>query len=96
MKRFLAVALVLSIVGVSNQSLAEQSLDLDEYVIHYNALSTTLIPIQMAQAYSIQRSSNRAMLNITVLKKVENAPGIPVDADVKASAVNLSGQRRNI
>jgi hypothetical protein len=75
---------------------AQQSQDFGEYVVHYNALNTNLIPPQVAQAYGIQRSSNRALLNITVLKKVMNTPGTPVKAQVKATGTNLTGQRREI
>ncbi len=96
MNRLFAVVLVLSMLAISTNVPAQQSVDLDEYVVHYNALLTTLIPPEMAQAYGIQRSSNQAVLNITVLRKEENVIGTPVHADVSASAVNLSGQRRTI
>ena len=75
---------------------AQQSQDFGEYVVHYNALNTSLIPPEVAQAYSIVRSSNRALLNVTVLKKVMDTPGTPVSATVTASGTNLTGQRREI
>lgn len=75
---------------------AQQSQDFGEYVVHYNALNTNLIPPQVAQGYGIKRSSNRALLNITVLKKVMDTPGTPVNAEVSASGTNLTGQRREI
>lgn len=75
---------------------AQQSQDFGEYVVHYNALNTNLIPPQVAQAYGIQRSPSRALLNITVLKKVMNTPGTPVKAEVTATGTNLTGQRRDI
>ncbi len=93
---FLAV-LVLCLLAVPTNSPAQQSKDLGEYVVHYNALNTSLLPAQMTQVYGIQRSPNKAILVITPLKKNENnALGTPVHADVTASAVNLSGQRRSI
>jgi hypothetical protein len=93
---FLAV-LVLCLLAVPTNSPAQQSMDLGEYVVHYNALNTSLLPSQMTQVYGIQRSPNKAMLIITPLKKEENSvTGTPVHADVTASAVNLSGQRRSI
>ena len=49
-----------------------------------------------ASRSSIQRSSNRALLNVTVLKKVMDTPGTPVDAEVTASGKNLTGQNREI
>ena len=75
---------------------AQQSQDFGEYVVHYNALNTNLITPQVAQGYDIRRSSSRALLNVTVLKKVMNNPGTPARAEVTASARNLTGQTREI
>jgi hypothetical protein len=91
-----ALILVLGIFAVPTSLQAQQSLELGEYVIHYNALKTNLLPAQMAQAYGIQRSDNHAMLNVTVLKRGEDGPDTPMEAKVIAGAVNLSGQRRTI
>jgi hypothetical protein len=96
MIRLFTVVLVLGIFAIPVNLQAQQSLELGEYVVHYNALKTTLLPAQMAQAYGIQRSENHAMLNVTVLKKGEDGPDTPMEAKVIASAVNLSGQRRTI
>ena len=97
MNQLIAAVFILGMLTISTNSSAQQSLDLDGYVVHYNALNTSLLPPQMTQAYGIKRSPNQAVLTITALKKDENNPlGTPVQADVKASAVNLSGQRRNI
>lgn len=75
---------------------AQQSQDFGDYVVHYNALNTNLIPPQAAQGYGIQRSSSRALINVTVLKKVMDTPGTPVSASVTATGTNLTGQRRDI
>ena len=97
MNQLFAAILVLGLLAVSTNSPAQQSMDLGDYVVHYNALNTGLLPPQMTQVYGIQRSPNKAMLIITALKKEENSViGTPVHADVTASAVNLSGQRRSI
>ena len=96
MNRLFTIVLVLGIFAVPTSLQAQQSLELGEYVVHYNALKTTLLPAQMAQAYGIQRSENHAMLNVTVLKKGEDGPDTPMEAKVIAGAVNLSGQRRTI
>jgi hypothetical protein len=96
MKRLLlALALLYSLV-FSGFALAQQSQDFGDFVVHYNALNTNLIPPQVAQAYGITRSSSRALLNVTVLKKVMDTPGTPTSASVKASATNLTGQLREI
>jgi hypothetical protein len=83
---------LLSPLGV----LAENSQDFGDYVIHYNALATDMLPPAVARDYHITRSQNRGMLNITVLKKVLGSPGQPVHARVEASARNLAGQDRTI
>ncbi len=74
---------------------AENSQDFGEHVVHFNALITNTLPPSVTKQYGITRSKNRAMLNITVLKKVMGMTGEPVPATIKASAVNLTGQRKN-
>ena len=69
---------------------AEQFQDFGDYVVHFNALPTSFLDPAVAKNYRIVRSKNRAMLNITVLKKVMGTAGSPVRATVTASAKNLS------
>jgi len=76
--------------------LAENSQDFGDYVLHYNALSTDMLPPAVARDYHITRSQHRGMLNITLLKKVLGSPGQPVHARVETSARNLAGQTRDI
>ena len=95
MKRLLNLP-VLCLLFLYHNAMAQQSQDFGEYVVHYNALNTNLITPQVAQGYGIRRSSSRALLNITVLKKVMNNPGTPVHATVTASGRNLTGQFREI
>jgi hypothetical protein len=96
MKRLLLIVTLLGILAFSGVSLAQQSQDFGDYVVHYNTLNTNLIPPQVAQGYGITRSPSRALLNIAVLKKVMDTPGTPVRAAVTASATNLTGQLREL
>jgi hypothetical protein len=96
MKEILSLLLLFGTFSYLLDAEAQQSQDFGEYVVHYNALNTNLIPPQVAQSYNIKRSPSRALLNITVLKKVMDTPGTPVKADVTASGTNLTGQRRDI
>ena len=48
---------------------AENSKDFGQFVIHYNAMATDMVPPEVARKYRITRSQNRGMINITVLKK---------------------------
>jgi hypothetical protein len=75
---------------------AENSKDFGEFVIHYNAMATDMVPPEVARKYRITRSQNRGMINITVLKKVLSSPGQPVHARVEVNARNLAGQGRAI
>lgn len=96
MNRVLGIGLLWVMIAGSGDAVAQQSEDLGDYVVHYNALNTDQIPPQMAQAYGIRRSSNQAMLNVTVLKKGEDNTETPMHAQVSAHTVNLTGQRRNL
>ena len=96
MKQLLPFLILLGTITLSSTGEAQQAQDFGDYVVHYNALNTNFIPPQVAKAYGIHRSSSRALLNITVLKKVMDNPGTPVKASVTASGINLTGQRREI
>lgn len=96
MKSFLLAAALLGALAFSSPGVAQQSQDFGDYVVHYNALNTNLLPPQVAKGYGITRSPSRALLNITVLRKVMDLPGTPVAAKVTASATNLTGQLREI
>lgn len=67
-----------------------------DYIVHFNAQSTTMLPAEVARAFGIRRSSNRAMLNISVLRKGESGGDSPVDAEVEVSAINLLGQEKAV
>ncbi len=75
---------------------AENSQDFGDYVVHYNAFPSTSIPASVAKNYNIVRSKERAVINISVLKKVMGTSGTPVDAKVTGTAKNLMGQQQSI
>lgn len=77
-------------------AMTENSKEFGQYVIHYNALATDVLPPEVARQYRITRSRNRGMINITVLKKILGSPGQPVHARVEVTAQNLAGQSRRI
>lgn len=85
-------ALVLAVSGAQ----AEQSQDFGDYVVHFNAIGTDLLPPKVAKEYGIRRSNQRAMLNIAVQKKKLGTSVQPVTARVTASALNLAGQAKDI
>jgi hypothetical protein len=67
------------------------------YEVHFNALRTDTLMPEIARAYGIQRSANRVMLTVTILRKdAEHAPRKPVEGAVQADAYNLNGQLKNL
>jgi hypothetical protein len=68
------------------------SKDFGDYEIHFNAISTDRLTPEVAKNYNIVRSKNRAMLNISIIKKVAGTTGVPVPGTVTAQAANLNGQ----
>ena len=71
--------------------------DFGNYSVHYNALRTDSLTPEVARSYGIQRSANRVMLTVTILRKEgANTNGKPVDGTVEVSAYNLNGQMKGI
>lgn len=69
------------------------SSDIGEYVVHFSAQTTNQLPPDVARAYDIVRSKNRAMLNVSVIRKSDNQS---VPAVVSVKTTNLTGQLKNI
>ena len=69
------------------------SADIGNHIVHFSAQSTDQLPPAVAKEYNIVRSKNRAMLNVSVLRKPDN---LPVTAEVSVSTVNLTGQLKNV
>ena len=89
-----AIGFLLSVLPLL--ACAEQSESFGDYTIHYSAFTTEMLTPEVAKSYNIQRSKNRAMLNVSVLKKVMGTTGQPVKASVNATATNLSSQLREL
>jgi hypothetical protein len=70
--------------------------DFGDYVLHFNAISTDQLQPEVARAYNITRSKNRAMLNVSIIKKVPGSIGQSVAGSVSATANNLTGQAKNL
>lgn len=91
MKRLIESIILLAALAAM-PVIAQQAMEFDEYTIHYNALSASLITPEVAKAYGIRRSDSRALINIAVLKGSDDA----VKAQVTATGRNLTGQTRNV
>lgn len=68
------------------------SRDFGSHVLHFNAITTDQLTPDVAKAYDIVRSNNRALLNVSLVKKIEGTTGQPVPATVTALVVNDTGQ----
>lgn len=68
------------------------SKDFGDYVVYFNAISTDQLTPDVAKAYSIVRSKNRALLNVSILKKAAGSTGEPVPGSVAALVANDTGQ----
>jgi hypothetical protein len=75
------------------QPAAASSADIGDHIVHFSAQSTDQLPTEVARAYGIVRSKNRAMLNVTVLKEGTTSA---VTADINVRTVNLAGQLKNV
>ena len=75
------------------QPAGESAVDIGDHVVHFSAQSTDQIPSEIARAYDIVRSKNRAMLNVSIIEENTNKP---VTADVTVKTVNLAGQLKNV
>ncbi len=96
MMKILLKTLVLLAAMTALPAIAQQAQEFGDYIIHYNALNSSLITPEVAKAYGIRRSDSRALINISVLKNTENKLPTAVKAEVTASGRNLTGQTRNI
>ncbi len=75
---------------------AQNSQDFGDYVVYYNAFTTDFLQPDIAKAYGITRSKHRAMVNLSVQKKVMGTIGEPVKAQIKGTAANLTGQVKTV
>ena len=69
------------------------SADIGNHIVHFSAQSTQHLTPAIALEYNIVRSTTRAMLNVSVIRKSDN---MPVEAEVSVQAGNLLGQLKNM
>jgi hypothetical protein len=71
--------------------------DAGSYELHFNAVRTDMVKPDVARMYGIERSKNRVILNVTVLRKEPDKIGRKaVEAVVAVSARNLNGQQKSM
>lgn len=94
--KFLQLLCLISLCLLALNARAENSQDFGDYVVHFNALTTDLLPPKVATEYNIKRSGNHAILNVVILRKVLGTSGKPVAATISGMATTLTGTRRDL
>lgn len=84
------LTLVLSILvsELISTAQADQTIETDQYIIHYNAFNSTFIAPDVAQANNIVRSKYSAMINIAVMKKSADGTHHAIKALISGEATN--------
>lgn len=70
--------------------------DFGDFQVHYNAVRTDELSASVARAYGIERSANRVLLNVSLLRENPDGRTTPVDGTVSATAYNLNGQLKDL
>lgn len=70
--------------------------DFGDYVVHFRAFRSDDLSPQVARSYGITRSQNRALLNVSIIRKEDGTIGTPVKGAIQAEVHNLVGQYKNI
>jgi hypothetical protein len=77
----------------TSEPAGETMKDIGDHVVHFSAFTTDQLPPEIARAYDIVRSRERAMLNVSVIAE-EDSLSVPAIVEVKT--VNLTGQLKNM
>jgi len=75
---------------------AQNSTAADGYVVHHNAFTADTLDPKIAQRYGVQRSKQRGVINVTVIKEKPGTTGVPTPAHVEVSTTSLTGQKTRI
>lgn len=75
------------------QAAGATNVDIGDHVVHFSAQLTDQLPPEVARAYNIVRSKNRAMLNVSVIRESDMSA---VVANVSVRTKNLTGQLKNV
>lgn len=73
-----------------------KSYDDGKHIIYFNAINSDFITPEIARAYNITRSKNRALINVSIHKKNADGSKTPVSAELNATVSNLTGQLKNV
>lgn len=67
-----------------------------DYRVHFTVFNSTSIPANVAQSYGLVRGSNRALVNVSLVKITDGVPSLGLKAEVTGSAKNLMQQSQTL
>jgi hypothetical protein len=70
--------------------------DFGDYIVYFSALNTDQLTPDVARQYGIVRSKSRALLNVSIHRKVPAGGTEAITGAVAASAINLNGQLKGL
>ena len=85
-----------AVTPAPSEPATSSSKDFGDHVLYFNAIRTDTLTPEVATSYGIVRSANRALVNISMVKKAEGSPGVPVPGTVTVEAVNTNGQFKDL
>lgn len=79
-------------------AMAGQSTRFGDYTVHYNAVPSSFVEPEVAEAHGLTRSRSVGLLNISVVKKDhdEGGPDKGVSANIEGHVTNNVQQRRRL
>lgn len=80
--------LALLLLALAAPVAAQQSRTFDGYEVHYNAFRADFVPEPVAEALGLTRSTDRGLINVTVLRKRADGSSEPLEADLAATATD--------
>lgn len=78
------------------QAGADDSTSANGYVIHHSAFTADTLDPAVAQRYGIQRSKQRGVINVSLIKEKAGTVGVPTAARVEVSATSHNGQTMRV
>jgi len=93
----LLLAFTSTVIAETLPDIAKRQLKTDDgYTIYYNAIITDNLSLEVAKAYKVTRSKNRAMLTVSIRKGSNIMKAKAVEALVTAQAVNRNFQLKTL
>ena len=94
MKTITTLIFAVAVFLLSNVVRAEQFVQDDQYVVHYSAFNSSMLTPDVAKAYDLMRSRQRAIMNVAVQRKMPDGSTKPVMAQLEGYTGALGGSER--